>query len=151
MSNALCRNLIIFLSLRFYVKSKLANVEFKNLPFNTLGGLRILIFMHFCTIRRLIFTKLTKIIASKMAKTAVLELLDSPKLISRKIWIKENFWNLHTVRSNNPINQDFCEGNFWWHRIKYCISCCNGIIITDNNVVNVKATCVAIANRRWSK
>ena len=85
MSNALCRNLIIFLSLRFYVKSKLANVEFKNLPFNTLGGLRILIFMHFCTIRRLIFTKLTKIIASKMAKTAVLELLDSPKLISRKI------------------------------------------------------------------
>ena len=31
-----------------------------------------------------------------MAKTAFLELLDSPKLISRKIWETEKSWNFHT-------------------------------------------------------
>ena len=29
---------------------------------------------------------------------SVLELLDSPKLISRKIWITEKSWNFHTVK-----------------------------------------------------
>ena len=33
----------------------------------------------------------------KMAKIAVLDLLDSPKLISRKIWETEKFWDFHTV------------------------------------------------------
>ena len=32
-----------------------------------------------------------------MIKTAVLESLDSPKLISRKIWVIEKSWNFHTV------------------------------------------------------
>ena len=32
-----------------------------------------------------------------MAKMAVLELLESPKLISRKIWMTVKSWNLHTV------------------------------------------------------
>ena len=31
-----------------------------------------------------------------MAKTSFLELLDSPKLISRKIWETEKSWNFHT-------------------------------------------------------
>ena len=41
--------------------------------------------MNFCTFWRLKFTKLTKFRAPKMAKTAVSQILDSPKLISRKI------------------------------------------------------------------
>ena len=32
-----------------------------------------------------------------MAKTAVLVPLDYPKLISRKIWMTEKYWNFHTV------------------------------------------------------
>ena len=32
-----------------------------------------------------------------MAKTAVLELKNSAKLISRKIWVMEKLWNFHTV------------------------------------------------------
>ena len=41
--------------------------------------------------------KLTKIWASKIAKMAVLQLLDSSKLISRKIWMNEKSRNFHTV------------------------------------------------------
>ena len=43
--------------------------------------------MHFCTFWRLKVTKLTKFRAPIMAKKAVLKLLDSPKLISPKIWV----------------------------------------------------------------
>ena len=53
--------------------------------------------MNFCTFRRLKSTKLTIFKATKIAKKSVLELLDSPKLISRKIWMTEKFWNFHTV------------------------------------------------------
>ena len=42
-------------------------------------------FFHF-----LKFTKSTKFRTPKMAKTAVFSLLNSPKLISRKIWMTEN-------------------------------------------------------------
>ena len=53
----------------------------------------------------------------KWQKTADLELLDSPKLISRKIWVTEKSWNFRTVfcysifRENKPFTmwkfQDF--------------------------------------------
>ena len=43
------------------------------------------------------FTKLTKFRAPEIAKMAVIELLDSLKLISRKIWVTEKSQNLHTV------------------------------------------------------
>ena len=43
------------------------------------------------------FTKSTKFKAPKMAKTAVLELLDSAKLISRKISVIGKSLNVHTV------------------------------------------------------
>ena len=49
---------------------------------------------HFCTFWRLKSTKLTQSRAPKMAN---LELLDSPKLISRKIWVAERSCNFHTV------------------------------------------------------
>ena len=59
--------------------------------------------MNFCTFRRLIFTKLTKFSAPKMA---VLELIHSAKLISRKIWITAKSWNFHTV----PLYSYFRSG-----------------------------------------
>ena len=38
-----------------------------------------------------------------MAKMAVSELLASPKLISRKIWVIEKSWNFHTVPTVPPF------------------------------------------------
>ena len=41
--------------------------------------------------------KSIKIRASKWVKTAIFELLDSPKLISRKIWVTEKYLDFHIV------------------------------------------------------
>ena len=43
----------------------------------------------------------------EIAKTAVLELLDSPKLISRKIWMIGKSWNFHTVHTHSNVNYIF--------------------------------------------
>ena len=61
--------------------------------FNILTQLETLnfdIYKNFCTFWRLIFTKLTKCRAPKMA---VFALLESQKLISHKIWVIEKPWN----------------------------------------------------------
>ena len=55
--------------------------------------------MKFDTFWRLKFTKSTKFRAPKLAKTTVLQILDSQKLISRKIWVIGKSWNFHTVKS----------------------------------------------------
>ena len=94
---AQCGNFMIFLSLRFYVKTILENLEVQNLLFFTHLGALNFDFYEFCTFWRLKSTKLTKLRAPKMAIKAVLELLDSPKLFSRKIWITEKFRNIPTV------------------------------------------------------
>ena len=62
----------IFLSLRFYVKSKLANAESQNLPFLRIGRLWSLffVFLQFCTFWRLKLAKSTKFKCPKMAKTS---------------------------------------------------------------------------------
>ena len=52
-----CRNFMIFLSLKFYVKSNLRISEVQNMSFYHILGLWILTFKHFCTFRRLEFTK----------------------------------------------------------------------------------------------
>ena len=57
----------------------------------------ILIFMKFCSFWRLKFTKVTNFRAPKMAKAAFLDLQNSPKVISRKIWMTEKTWNFPTV------------------------------------------------------
>ena len=49
-----------------------------------------MIFLYFCA-------KLTTFRAPKMAIMQVSEILDFPKLISRKIWHTEKFCNIHTV------------------------------------------------------
>ena len=46
--------------------------------------------MKFDTFWRLKFTKITKFKGPRIAKIAILELLDSPKLISLKNWVADN-------------------------------------------------------------
>ena len=83
-------NFVIFLSLKFYMKSffyyfwsakSAILTNFEALKFDFYA------FLHF----------LTKFRAPKIVK-AVFEFLDSLKLISRKIWMTEKSWNFHTVR-----------------------------------------------------
>ena len=88
---------LIFVLLRFYVKSILVILNVQNLPFKHNLWVWILIFhdfLHFCMLK---ITKSTKFRAPKMAKTAVFDLINSPKLISCKIWKTEKSWNLHTL------------------------------------------------------
>ena len=56
-----------------------------------------MILVNFCTFWELKLIQLTKPRAPKKAKTALLELLDCLKFISRKIWVTEKSWNFHTV------------------------------------------------------
>ena len=81
---------MIFLPLRFSVKSISGILEVQNLPFSNNQRLWILIFMSLSHFSRLKFTKLVIFTASKIAETADLHLLDSLKLISRKKYI--SFW-----------------------------------------------------------
>ena len=65
--------------------------------FNTFARLWILTFRHFSTFWRLKFIKSTKFRALEIAKTAVFNLLDSQKLISRKIWVMEKKSEISTL------------------------------------------------------
>ena len=97
---AQCGNFMIFLSLRFYVKSILGILEVQNLSFDTFRGCRFW-FYWILTFWSLKFTKLTKSSALKMEKLAVLQLQNSPKLIWRKIGVTEKSWKLCTL---------YCDG-----------------------------------------
>ena len=92
-----CENFMIFLSLRFYVKSILENLEVQNVPFFNFERLWSLTFMNVCTFWRLKNIKLAQFRAPNMAKRAVLNLLNCPKLISRKIRTSEKSLTFHTV------------------------------------------------------
>ena len=61
----------------------------QNLPFKHICRLRILIFMRFCTFGRMKSIKLTKFRTPIIAKSTILELLDSLKVISRKLQATE--------------------------------------------------------------
>ena len=68
-------------------------------------------FLHFYSLK---LTKLTKFRAPKIAKKVILELLDSPKLISRQIWVAEKSRNFHTVQVLLPVQLvDFHLMNPW--------------------------------------
>ena len=124
-----CGNFKIFLSLRFYVKSKLGILEVQNLPFLDIQRLWILIFMNFCTFWRLKFTKWTKCTAPKMAKMADFALLESSKLISCKFWMIQKSWNFHcgSIEESKTFQSQlkFREINSWFdfsmNFIKYFI------------------------------
>ena len=93
-----CGNFMIFLSLRFYVKAIFVeSISAESAILTHLGALNFE-FHEFCIFWRLQSTKLTKFRAPNMAKMA-LELLNSPKLISRKIWVTEKFCNFHTIHT----------------------------------------------------
>ena len=83
-----------FLSLRFYVKSKC-----KICYFNIFRGFGFWLFMNFCSFWKLKMPKLTQFRASEIAK----KLLDSSKLISRKIWVIDKTWNFHTVQCEKTV------------------------------------------------
>ena len=55
--------------------------------------------------------KLTKFRAPKVAKISVLELLDSPKLISRKFLVTEISWLFHTVHTHSVKSSKTKESN----------------------------------------
>ena len=92
-----CGNFMTFLSFRFSVKSIWGTLEVHICHYNTFRGSEIWFFMNFCTFWILIFTKLAKFTALKIAKMAFFELLQPSKSISRKIWVTENCWIFHTV------------------------------------------------------
>ena len=72
--------------------------------FNTFKIWFLWIFV-FCTYENWIFTKSTKLRSSKMAKMAVLQLLNPPKLVSRKIWVTPKPWNCVLLRKKIPWSQ----------------------------------------------
>ena len=67
--------------------------------------------MNFCIFWRLKLTKIIIFRASKIAKTPILELLHSSKLISRKIWGTEKLWNFPTlcVCKDSNFSVIFCR------------------------------------------
>ena len=62
-------------------------------------------FLHFLQAE---IHQINKIQGPEIAKTAVLEVLKSQKLISRKIWVTEKFWNFHTVLSRDSLHLKHC-------------------------------------------
>ena len=78
-----CGNFRIFLPLRFYVKSIFAKFKRSKLPFEQLWRLWIL--------------TLWKVQNSELVKIAGFRASKWPKLISRKIWVREKSQYFHTV------------------------------------------------------
>ena len=91
-------------------------------------------FMNFCTFWRLIFTKLTKLLAPIMAKLAVFALLESQKLISRKIWVieKASSWLewIHCMKYFMG-NLFFCQIHL--NTVTVLEHACTGFFSTDHN------------------
>ena len=92
---------------------KFGNFTFPEIyHFNTFRGSEFWFFNDFCTYGRLIFNKLTKFRDSKMAKTAFLELLDSPKLISREMWMTEKSKIFHTAKAIFSLKKYYLNSYF---------------------------------------
>ena len=92
-----CGNFMSLLSFRFYVKSILEILEVQNLPFWHILRLWIFIFYELLHFWEVEIDQINKIRSLKMAKTADFALLESPKLISRKISVVQKSWNFHTL------------------------------------------------------
>ena len=92
-----CGNFMIFLSLRFCMKSILWILEVQKLPFLPFLGLRILLIWSFSAFKKCRNAWKSKFRASKCIKMANFALQNSKKLISRKIRVTEKSCNFHTV------------------------------------------------------
>ena len=75
---------MIFLSLRFYVKSNLGFFKCKIAIFTHLEVLNFYFYEFFHVLQTEIY-QINKVQSPKMVKAEVLELLDFPKFISREI------------------------------------------------------------------
>ena len=92
-------NFMIFLSLRFYVKIHFG--DFSNSKSAILTCLDALSFDFYEIFALFEGWKLPIQLNSeplKLQKRQIFEFLDSPKFISRKIWMTENSWNFHIVQ-----------------------------------------------------
>ena len=96
----------------FYVTQILCVINFgdsrsaKSAILSHLIGLNLYFyeFLHFLKAKIYLIKKIQGR-APKMKKMAVLQLLDSPTLISRKIWMTQKSWNFHTVKSELSLFQ----------------------------------------------
>ena len=82
-----CGNFMIYQSLRFFREINFWDSLRSKYAILTHFEALYLYILNFCTTWRLKFTKLAKFWAQLLQKTAVIYLQDSPKLISRKIWV----------------------------------------------------------------
>ena len=87
---AQCGNFRIFFVLTFYVKSILANLEVLQLLFLPFLGLWILLIWWISAFKKCENSYRLIFLASKCVKMPDFAFLESPKLISRKIWIIKN-------------------------------------------------------------
>jgi len=94
--NAQCGKFRIFLSLRFYVKSILENLEVLKLPFCCFKSSEICWFCRFQPSKSAKNHKHQNSEPQRCVWMAHFESLDSPTLIPRKIWVTEKFCNFHT-------------------------------------------------------
>ena len=87
----------------FFITQILLEISFegsrpaKNAVFTILGALNFVDLMNFSLQKVLKCLKVKIQSLAKSVKMADFALLESPKLISRKIWVNENSWNFHTV------------------------------------------------------
>ena len=96
-TKAQCGNYKIFLLLRFYVKSKLANVESLNLHSHTFRGSEFLSLWVFALFEGWNLPNEQNAEPPKSEITTILEFVHPLKGISRKICKTENVWNFHTL------------------------------------------------------
>ena len=111
---AQCGNFRILLSLRFYVKSILGIVEVQKLLFLPFWGLWILLIWWIAAFKKCKNSKKSKFRAFKCVKMADFGLLESSKLISRKIWVIQKLWNFHNVIWTAEKFRQFLH---WFHEI----------------------------------
>ena len=104
---------------------------------STQSGSEFWFFVTFCTFWKLKFNKWTKLRALKIAKTAVLKLLDSQILISHKIWMTEKSWNFHTVFLTKNNSERVCS-----HRFVKCLhlSLCLMVSVQDILISKIGTT-----------
>ena len=85
------------MSLRFYVKSLLDNSEVIKLPFLRMWNMLI---WQISALRKYIKTRFR---TSECVKKADFQLLEPPKLISRKIGVIEKLWNFPTLKCRSFV------------------------------------------------
>ena len=103
----------IFLSVRFYVKSKLSNLESPNVVFNTFRGSKSWFSWIYVFSQGLKFTNWTKSESRKLEKMAISK-LDFLQLISRKKLSARKMRQISTLWGKKNFCLDFCSSIQSW-------------------------------------